>query len=141
MNQSELIWQMKFEIHNLKAELDSYKNGSAMNRLRSSYNGVVMKLKARIRELEHEVAKAQNETVSSRRAWSDIFDDLDKEHKKELAEKDREIAALEKRVLEVERQRDAALDKARDKQAEISPQDNRKMTKFPMCYLTRSHRR
>ena len=119
MNQSELIWQMKFEIHNLKAELDSYKNGSAMNRLRSSYNGVVIKLKARIRELEHEVAKAQNETVSSRRAWSDIFDDLDKERKKELAEKDREIAALEKRVLEVERQRDAALDKARDKQAEI----------------------
>ena len=60
MNQSELIWQMKFEIHNLKAELDSYKNGSAMNRLRSSYNGVVIKLKARIRELEHEVARHFN---------------------------------------------------------------------------------
>ena len=36
-----------------------------------------------------------------------------------MAEKDREIASLKERVLEVERQRDAALDKARDKQQEI----------------------
>lgn len=62
--------------------------------------------------LEHDVAKAQNETVSSRKAWSEVFDDLEKEHKKEMAEKDREIASLKERVLEVERQRDAALDKA-----------------------------
>lgn len=119
MNQSELIWQLKFELHNVKAELESYKNGNAMRKLRVSYNGIIIGLRARIRELEREVAKAQNETISSRKAWSDIFDDLDKEHKKELAEKDREIKALKERVLEALRQRDAALDKARDKQAEI----------------------
>lgn len=119
MNQSELIWQLKFELHNVRAELESYKNGNAMNKLRASYNGIIAGLKARIRKLEHDVATAQNETISSRKAWSDVFDDLDKEHKQELAEKDRIIKALKERVLEVERQRDAALDKARDKQAEI----------------------
>ena len=119
MNQSEFIWQLKFELHNLKSELESYKNGHAMNKLRASYNGIIANLKARIRKLEHDVATAQNETISSRKAWSDVFDDLDKEHKQELAEKDRIIKALKERVLEVERQRDAALDKVRDKQAEI----------------------
>ena len=119
MNQSELIWRLKFENHNLNAELDSFKNGNAIKKLHSSNRGVIARKDKRIRELEHEVAKAQNETISSRNAWSDIFDDLDKEHKKELAEKDRVIKALTERVLEVERQRDAALDKLRDKQAEI----------------------
>ena len=116
LNQSEFIWQLKFEIHNLEAELESHKKGNAIKKLRASYNGVIIRLKARIKELEHEVAKAQNETVFSRKAWFVVFDDLDKEHKKELDEKDREIARLKERIFEIERQRDAALDKARDKQ-------------------------
>ena len=119
MKLSEYIWFLKFRNSVLRRQVKSYQNGNAFKRLRDDYETIIHKKDVQIKMLEHDVAKAQNETVSSRKAWSDVFDDLEKEHKKELDEKDREIARLKERILEVERQRDSALDKARDKQLEI----------------------
>lgn len=119
MKLSEYIWFLKYRNSILRRQVENYQNGNAFNRLRDDYETIIHKKDIQIKMLEHDVAKAQNETVSSRKAWSEVFDDLEKEHKKEMAEKDREIASLKERVLEVERQRDAALDKARDKQQEI----------------------
>ena len=119
MKLSEYIWFLKYRNSILRRQVENYQNGNAFNRLRDDYETIIHKKDIQIKMLEHDVAKAQNETVSSRKAWSEVFVDLEKEHKKEMAEKDREIASLKERVLEVERQRDAALDKARDKQQEI----------------------
>lgn len=119
MKLSEYIWFLKYRNSILRRQVESYQNGNAFNRLRDDYEAIITKKNIQIKMLERDVAKAQNETVSSRKAWSDVFDDLEKEHKKELDEKEREIARLKERVLEVERERDAALDKARDKQKEI----------------------
>ena len=119
MKLSEYIWFLKYRNSILRRQVESYRNGNAFSRLRDDYEAIIYKKNVQIKMLEHDVAKAQNETISSRKAWSDVFDDLEEEHKKELDEKDREIARLKERVLEVERQRDAALDKARDKQKEI----------------------
>ena len=119
MKLSEYIWFLKFRNSVLRRQVESYQNGDAFNRLRDDYETIIHKKDIQIKLLEHDVAKAQNETISSRKAWSEVFDDLEKEHKKELDEKDREIAKLKARILEIERQRDSALDKARDKQLEI----------------------
>ena len=119
MKLSEYIWFLKYRNSILRRQVESYQNGNAFNSLRDDYEAIIHKKNIQIKMLERDVAKAQNETISSRKAWSEVFDDLEKEHKKEIDEKDREIARLKERVLEVERQRDAALDKSRDKQREI----------------------
>lgn len=119
MKVSEYIWFLKFRNSILQRQLESYKSGNAFNKLRDDYEAIIHKKDIRIKMLEHDVAKAQNETISSRKAWSEVFDDLEREHKKELDEKDREITKLKERILDVECQRDAALDKSRDRQREI----------------------
>ena len=74
---------------------------------------------ARIRKLEGELGKAHAQTVNVRKIWSEIFDDVYKEADAGKFVLRKEIARLEQRVLEVERQRDDALDRLRDKKHEL----------------------
>ena len=71
-------------------------------------------LESEIKKLKRDLSKAHIEIVSVRKNWSEIFDDLEKEHKQEIEQKDREIEKLKNKNLEMARQRDAALDKLRD---------------------------
>ena len=42
---------------------------------------------ARIKKLEYELSKAHSETISVRKIWSGVVDDLDKEHEAALKAK------------------------------------------------------
>ena len=65
--------------------------------------------------VKDEIARAHAETVTVRKNWSEVVDDLDREHCREMRLKEAEIQRLHQRVLEVERQRDNALDKLKEK--------------------------
>ena len=58
--------------------------------------------------------KCRAETVTVRKYWSEIFDDLESEHRKDLLKKDRETRKHKDRSLLLERQVDAALDKTKE---------------------------
>lgn len=64
-----------------------------------------------MRRLEYELSKAHSETVTVRRYWSEVMDDLDKEHQAQIRHLLAEIERLKRQNLELSRQRDAAKDK------------------------------
>lgn len=101
----------------LKAAEDkvlSFESGEKYVRMQEQFKAAFREQNATIRRLEHELGRAHAQTVSVRKKWSEIFDDVYRDANAGKFALRREIARLEQRVLEVERQRDAALEKLRD---------------------------
>lgn len=63
---------------------------------------------------ELELSKAHAETVAIREQWFAVFEDTEKEHQKEIDSLKRKLAAMEQRALKAERDRDEALDHAKE---------------------------
>ena len=108
---SEYIWYLKFQISVKDRQLEAYRSGNKYTSLRADYEAVCNKLNRRIRELESELSKSHAETVTVRNNWSEIFDDLEKEHLKETEALKRELFAMEKRALRAEKKTDDLKDK------------------------------
>lgn len=106
----------------LKAAEDkvkAFESGEKYVQMQEQFQAVFREQNARIRKLEGELGKAHAQTVHVRNIWSEIFDDVYREADAGKFALRKEIARLEQRVLEVERQRDDALDKLRDKKHEL----------------------
>ena len=102
----------------LKAAEDkvkAFESGEKYVRMQEQFKAVFREQNAKISSLEEELGKAHAQTVNVRKIWSEIFDDVYREADAGKFALRREIARLEQRVLEVERQRDAAMDGLRDK--------------------------
>ena len=108
---SDYIWLLKVRNKALENRLRSFENGHAYQLLLKYVNHVTLKKDAGVRAVNRGLASARNETVSSRNAWSQIFDDLDKEHKKEIKKLKSEIKQRDDRILQLEKQCDASKDK------------------------------
>lgn len=119
MNSFEYTSALQYRVKAQAQQIEEFKSGERYTKLEREYKAVIRSLNKRIQELEAESSRAHSETVTVRNIWSEAMDDLDREHKKEPAEKDRYIAKLEARLLEALRRLDAALDKCREKQQEI----------------------
>lgn len=106
----------------LKAAEDkvkTFESGEKYVQMQEQFRVAFRGQNARIRKLEEELGKAHAQTVSVRKIWSEIFDDVYRDADAGKLALRKEVARLEKRVLEVERQRDDALDKLRDKSHEL----------------------
>lgn len=71
-----------------------------------------------ISKLKKELAQARRETITVRKNWWEVSEDVAKEHKKELRKKNYEIEKLTKRNLELERQLECANEKYRKRNLE-----------------------
>ena len=112
--QSEKIWYLELRIKGLEKQLDGFKSEKAYVDLKKKYKAIIREKDARIRKLEKELAKAHAQIVTNRKNWFEVSEDVEKEHRKEIREKDRKISDLQDRVIDVQRQRDDALDKRQE---------------------------
>lgn len=106
----------------LKAAEDkvkAFESGEKYVQMQEQFKAASRRQNARIRKLEGELGKAHAQTVNVRKIWSEIFDDVYREADAEKSALRKENARLLQRVLEVERQRDDALDRLRDKNHEL----------------------
>ena len=106
----------------LKAAEDkvkAFESGEKYVQMQEQFRAAFRGQNARIRKLEEELGKAHAQTVSVRKIWSEIFDDVYREADAENSALRKENARLLQRVLEAERQRDDALDRLRDKNHEL----------------------
>lgn len=108
---SEYIWFLKSKISIQERQIKAYKNGSKFAALRSEHEAVCRQLNLKIEKLEAELSKAHAETVTVRKYWSEIFDDLEKEHCSEMAACRRALSKMEARALRAEHQADVLRDK------------------------------
>ncbi len=118
-NQYEFITTLQYRIKNLQAQVDAFKTGSKYQQMEVQYKSMLHTEECRIHKLEFELSKAHAQTINVRNKWWDTIEDVCKDHQKEIAAKDARINALEKRIILVEQQRDAALDKVSEQRREL----------------------
>ena len=66
------------------AQLDSFRNGEAYRKLQELRRADQQAYSRRITQLEAELSRSHAETISVRNQWFDIFEEMEKEHHKEL---------------------------------------------------------
>ena len=115
----EYITNLQQQNKSLKAQVKGFETGEKYTDMMASFNAQFAEQSRTIRDLKLEVARLNAQIVTVRQHWSEIIDDMEKEHSKALAEKERELKKMEGRALKGERQRDEALDKLRDAKQEL----------------------
>jgi predicted nucleic acid-binding Zn-ribbon protein len=106
----------------LKAAEDkvkAFESGDRYVQLKEQAKSVQKELEKKIRQLEYELSEAHAQTVDVREKWFEIYDDVYREANEGKFALRKEIARLNACITEVERQRDEALDKLRDKNQEL----------------------
>lgn len=106
----------------LKAAEDkvrAFESGEKYVQMQAQFKSVLREQNQKIRKLEYELSKAHAQTVSVREMWSEIFDDVYRDANEEKFALRKEISRLNQRIIEVERQRDKALDQLREKKHEF----------------------
>ena len=115
---SEYIWYLKFKNANLERELRSYKSGNKFEKLRQDYEAVIRAKDQEIRRLKEELAEAHAETVTVRKYWNEIFDDVDAERKRDVMKARHETMKAEEHVLAAERKIDELTEKLKGERKE-----------------------
>ena len=113
------ITAYQYQIKALEREVEAFRSEQKYVRMEEEHRKQLRSQEKVIHDLKRELSKAHAETISVRNVWSDIMDDLDKEHSCEMQRKERQIKELKCRILEVERQRDRAKDLLYEKQLEL----------------------
>ena len=91
------------------AQLDSFRNGEAYRKLRELRRADQQAYSRRITQLEAELSRSHAETISVRNQWFDIFEEMEKEHQKELSAQGKQVRSMEQRALKAERELNEAL--------------------------------
>ena len=110
---------LRIRLKTAEDKVKAFESGEKYVQMQEQSKAAFRRQDARIRKLEKELGKAHAQTVSVRKIWSEIFDDVYREAEAEKSALRKEIERLLQRVLEVERQRDDALDRLRDKNHEL----------------------
>ena len=91
-------------------ELDSFKSGKKYIQMREHYSRDVRALEREIRDLKLALSKARSTIITMRNDWFEIYEDISKEHEKEVRKLKSELKKMERRALKAEH----ALDQAQD---------------------------
>lgn len=121
----------------LSRQVEEFKSGEKYIKMEADYKKLLRFHSQEMKRMKQELAKAHSETVTVRRYWGEVMDDLDKEHQAEVSRLLAKIKRLEKENLELARQRDAAKDKIKERtqqyydaaaQLEEEREKNKKLT-------------
>lgn len=107
---------LRIRLKTAEDKVRAFESGEKYVRMQEQFKATFREQNARIRKLEYELGRAHAETVSVREKWPEIFDDVYRDANAGKSSLRKEIVRLEQRVLEAERQRDAALERLRDEQ-------------------------
>jgi hypothetical protein len=113
------ITDLQYKVKLLTARVESFESGEKYVRMRKEHNAQLSYQSNIIKGLNRELADSRMQNVAIRRNFMQVAEDMEKEHSRELKRKETEIDKLKARIIEVERQRDNALDKKRDALREL----------------------
>ncbi|MDO5346635.1 MAG: hypothetical protein Q4E91_12955 [Lachnospiraceae bacterium] len=113
----EYVTNLQYEVKALRTKLKMYESGEAYRRQQETYEKRLKEKDCIIASLKKELAESHLETVTVRNNWMQVFDDMEKEHKKALSREQHKNVRMENRALKAER--DQWHDKWSRKQAEV----------------------
>ncbi len=111
----ELMATLQYRNRSLSMQVEEFKSGAKYVRMEAEYKELLRFHNREMKRMEYELSKAHSETVTVRRYWSEVMDDLDKEHQAQVRRLMSMIRRLEKENLELARQRDSAKDKLHER--------------------------
>lgn len=115
----EYVTNLEYEVKALRAKVAAYESGEAYRRQKDEYEKRLREKDRVIAALKKEVAAAHLETVTVRRNWMQVFDDMEKEQEKALSREQERAARIEKRALAAEKERDQWRRKWKQQQAAL----------------------
>ena len=115
----EWLQNLQYKVKSLAARVAGFESGEKYMQMRAEFKAQLAEKDREIKRLKKELADANAQTVTVRENWSQVFDDMQKEHEKELDRKGRELKNMEARALNAERRADETKDKLLDKTREV----------------------
>ncbi|MDT3705176.1 MAG: transposase [Thermincola sp.] len=115
----EYITNLQYKVKSLESQVDGFQSGEKYRKMRSNFQKQLAEKDQKIKGLKHELAAAHCQTVTVRKHWLQVIEDLEKEHANELRKKEREIKEMEERALRAERRVDELRDKLKEKNSEV----------------------
>lgn len=115
----EYITNLQYKVKSLTSQVQSFRSGEKYLSMRKEHLGQLAAKKQEINKLEAELASERLQSVTMRKNWWQVFEDILNEHKKELEKKDGMIKKLQTRLFLTEQQLDAAKADLRDKNIEL----------------------
>jgi hypothetical protein len=115
----EWFSNLQYKAKSLAGRVKEFESGEKFAKMRASHKAQLADRDRENWKLKAELAEANARIVTVREYWSQIFDDMEKEHKKAMAEEGRKLKAMEERALNAERQRDESKDKLLEKTREL----------------------
>lgn len=114
----EQITTLQYRCRSLSKQVDDFKSGEKYRQMEEAYKKLLRFHNKEMKRMKYELSKAHSETVTVRKYWSEVMDDLEKEYQKEVRRLLTEIEHLKKENLKLAGQCDEAKDKYRERNRE-----------------------
>ena len=114
----EQMTTLQYRCRCLSKQVEDFRSGEKYRQMEEAYKKLLRFHNKEIKRMEYELSKAHSETVTVRKYWGEVMDDLEKEHRKEVCRLLAEIKHLKKENLKLTAQRDEAKDKYRQRNRE-----------------------
>ena len=117
--QFEYVSTLQYRLKNYAHRIKEFESGEKYVSMKADNKRIIDFYERETKGLKSKLAEANAHAVTMGREWMQVLADVEKEHKKELAEKDRVLKEMEERALRAERVRDALMDQVRDNKKEL----------------------
>lgn len=115
----EYVTSLQYKNKALQAQLEAYESGEAYQRQKEAYEKRLREKDRIIASLKKELACSHAEIVTMRNRWMEVFEDLEKEHRKALSNEQQKNARMEKDMLAARKRESQWHEKWRAQQAKL----------------------
>lgn len=115
----EYMTNLQYKVKSLSTRVQAFESGEKYAAMETAFKAQCSAKDREIRRLKSELADAHAQLITMRRNWSQVFDDLEEEHAKDLEKKERKIKEIEERALNVRQQRDEFRARLKEKSLEL----------------------
>ena len=106
----EYVTNLQYKVKSLASQVQSFESGEKYVSMCAEFERHLAAKDQNIKKLKLEIANTRRETVTVRKNWLQVIDDLQAKHAKEMRREERIIKALEERALRAEKRVDELKD-------------------------------
>ena len=115
----EYMTNLQYKVKALQAQVDAFQSGEAYLRQKEEYEKRLREKDRIIAALKKELGRSHAETITMRDRWMEVFEDLEKEHRKAMSKEQKKTARMEQRILAAEKSEDRWHEKWKKQQVQL----------------------
>ena len=115
----EYVSALQYEVRALRAQVQAYRSGEAYRSMKEDYERQLREKDRIIAAQKKEIAAAHQDVINMRNNWMQVFDDMEKEHKKALSKAAQSLFEMTKRAFRAEASRNQWHDKWKEQQVTL----------------------